>query len=611
MKFCPECDNRLRPRNGVFFCTRCDYQEQDGVISKSGSSLSDFFPFPSMRPFQKETLDKIEDALKSTKFVILEAPVGFGKSAVAVALSRNQESAHILTSTKQLQDQYSNDFRFPVVKGKSNFRCEIPKNVEQVVLDSYGSSSNLRSYREFPLASKGKCVIDWNLKDCPHYTTFEEYKTHKSKQCNKNSKCEKLKDNKLCIYYNQKWSGFRAPITVYNYPFLLSEIKYAADVPHRKLLVCDEVHDLEKQILGFSSFSIKNNVLKKFHDQIRPEDEFIIPNKGEDEPTAWIDVLYDIEDILKEFSTLPAYKEIDQDQTAISKEMLKDLESFVDDLKRDPSNWVINNSKKLSNNSIEEITFQPIHVGDYTFPLFNVADSILLMSATVFSKERLCTELGISINEASFIQISESTFPVEHRPIFAMNTAKLNRETMNAALPKITQMIDRIMHHHKYDRGIVHTTSYNQTNYILQKIPEPNKKRLKTTEGNSNRTELMKKHDSSDASVLISPSLHQGIDLKDESSRFQIIMKVPYPDLSQKRTKIKLQRDREWYDWQTALRLVQTYGRSVRSEDDYATTYILDTNFTQFVQKNRNLFPTFFLEALRNNSQALPSITDY
>ena len=594
MKFCPECDSRLRPVKGVFSCTRCDYREHDGTISNSGSSLSDFFPFPSMRPFQKETLDKIEESLKTTKFVILEAPVGFGKSAVAVALSRNQESAHILTSTKQLQDQYLLDFKFPVVKGKSNFRCEIPN-----------------SAGKFLPVSKGKCVIDWNLKDCPHYETIEEYKAHKTKQCNRDSKCEKLKDNKLCIYYDQKWSGFRAPITVYNYPFLLSEIKYAADVPHRKLLVCDEVHDLEKQIVGFSSFSLKSSALKKFHDKVRPEDEFIIPNKGEDEPTAWIGVLADIGDILKEFSTQSVEEDIDQDQTATSKEMLKDLESFEDDLKSNPTNWVINNSKKSSDNTIEEVTFQPIHVGNYTFPLFNVADSVLLMSATVFSKERLCNALGISVNDTSFIQILESTFPVDNRPIFAMNTAKLNRETMNTALPKITQMIDQIMLHHNYDRGIIHTTSYSQTNYILQNISETNKKRLKTTEGNSNRTELMKKHDSSDASVLISPSLHQGIDLKDESSRFQIIMKVPYPDLSQKRTKIKLQRDREWYDWQTALRLVQTYGRSVRSEDDYATTYILDTNFTQFVQKNRNLFPTFFLEALRNNSQALPSITDY
>ncbi|MFC1755576.1 DEAD/DEAH box helicase family protein, partial [Thermoproteota archaeon] len=100
-----------------------------------------------MRPFQKDALDQIEEALKLTKFVIFEAPVGFGKSAVAAALCKYKETAHILTSTKQLQDQYSSDFNFPVVKGKSNFRCEIPN-----------SSGN------FLPANKGRCAVDWKLK---------------------------------------------------------------------------------------------------------------------------------------------------------------------------------------------------------------------------------------------------------------------------------------------------------------------------------------------------------------------------------------------------------------------------------------------------------------
>jgi Rad3-related DNA helicase len=83
-------------------------------------------------------------------------------------------------------------------------------------------------------------------------------------------------------------------------------------------------------------------------------------------------------------------------------------------------------------------------------------------------------------------------------------------------------------------------------------------------------------------------------------------VKVPYPDLSQRRIVVKLQRDREWYDWQTALRLVQTYGRSVRSEDDHAVTYVLDSNFTRFISMHRNLFPKFFLEALKDGMQVLP-----
>ena len=87
--------------------------------------------------------------------------------------------------------------------------------------------------------------------------------------------------------------------------------------------------------------------------------------------------------------------------------------------------------------------------------------------------------------------------------------------------------------------------------------------------------------------------------LQDELSRFQIIVKVPYPDLSDMRVKVKMEKDRRWYDWQTALRLVQTYGRSVRSKEDYADTYILDSQFIPFMRRHPTLFPKWFTEALR------------
>lgn len=91
------------------------------------------------------------------------------------------------------------------------------------------------------------------------------------------------------------------------------------------------------------------------------------------------------------------------------------------------------------------------------------------------------------------------------------------------------------------------------------------------------------------------------MDLKDDLSRFQVLVKVPYPDLSDTGVRIKLERDTMWYDWQTALRPVQMYGRSVRSETDHAATYVLDFNFTLFLDKHRELFPDYFLEALETD----------
>jgi ATP-dependent DNA helicase DinG len=162
----------------------------------------------------------------------------------------------------------------------------------------------------------------------------------------------------------------------------------------------------------------------------------------------------------------------------------------------------------------------------------------------------------------------------------------------------IAKAVDAIMDRHALERGVVHTTSYQQANYIIEHVSERNKARLVTTEGSMARSELLQTHGATGASVLISPSLYQGVDLKDDLARFQVIVKVPYSDLSDRRTQVKMQRDKGWYDLQTALRLVQTYGRSVRSETDHAVTYILDSNFPSFVSAHRELFPNYFLEAM-------------
>src|SRR5215831_1450918 len=71
--------------------------------------------------------------------------------------------------------------------------------------------------------------------------------------------------------------------------------------------------------------------------------------------------------------------------------------------------------------------------------------------------------------------------------------------------------------------------------------------------------------------------------IMDHLSRFQVITKVPYPSLGDSWIDEKRKRSEQWYSWQTGLRLVQAYGRSVRSKDDWAATYVLDSAFGNFV----------------------------
>jgi ATP-dependent DNA helicase DinG len=94
------------------------------------------------------------------------------------------------------------------------------------------------------------------------------------------------------------------------------------------------------------------------------------------------------------------------------------------------------------------------------------------------------------------------------------------------------------------------------------------------------RDEVITEHvNGTKPTVLISPSLHTGLDLKDDLSRFQIIIKIPYPNIGDRWTDEKRKIDERSYYWQTGLKLIQGYGRSIRSKEDltHNTTYVLDS----------------------------------
>jgi Rad3-related DNA helicase len=97
--------------------------------------------------------------------------------------------------------------------------------------------------------------------------------------------------------------------------------------------------------------------------------------------------------------------------------------------------------------------------------------------------------------------------------------------------------------------------------------------------------------------VLVSPSLREGVDLPDDFLRFQILTKLPYPDLGDPWTAARRARDPRWYAVETAKALIQAYGRSCRHREDQGVTYVLDAQFARFLQRYRVLLPEWLLEA--------------
>ena len=128
--------------------------------------------------------------------------------------------------------------------------------------------------------------------------------------------------------------------------------------------------------------------------------------------------------------------------------------------------------------------------------------------------------------------------------------------------------------------------------YAIQEVPNGLTRRIVT--GKQANIVTGKHLASKEPTVLLSPSMSEGVDLRDDASRFQIICKVPYPYLGVKLVTKRMHKWKWWYPLQTAKVIVQSVGRSIRSDTDHAVTYILDSNWGYFYSKHKDNFPQDF-----------------
>jgi Rad3-related DNA helicase len=285
-------------------------------------------------------------------------------------------------------------------------------------------------------------------------------------------------------------------------------------------------------------------------------------------------------------------------------EVIQDIERLtrtINNILGQPKNWIISDVHK-ENYEVTRVEMKPLDTSSYCRSVFEKCEKTLIMSATILNNAIFSKNVGLMSSDGVKFIRADSDFPSENRPIFPLNVAYLNFTNLQRSdvKIKISRAIDNIMHTHCNDKGIIHTTSYDQLYFIKENLSDQNARRLIVTDPEVERDVVIKEHtESRKPTVLISPSLHTGLDLKDNLSRFQVITKVPYPNTADRWTAAKRNNNEEWYYLQTALKLVQAYGRSVRSKEDWAKTYILDAAFGYFVRKNRNFLPDWFMSGIK------------
>jgi len=522
--------------------------------------LEQHYPFPSFRPFIKEALTEIDKAVANGKrFIILRAPTGSGKSAIGAAFAR-QNNAVILTPTKLLQNQYADTPELDkewVIFGKSNYLCGIDKfggaRVDEAICCSDA------------VTEANKRMIPWSSD--PEFWKLDQRPSKALKK--------KCAQTGACPYYSLISQIGKRPGAVLNYDLFVhtKQMPNGTGLSMGSSLAMDEAHQLIGKMRSVFGYKISNTVaLRVLGDNAA--------RKKVEEPLVWMMRL-----------VVQARAKLKKETDA---KIAGSITRFINRLDKILSMDAGNEQKFHIDDNGEEIEIKPLDFRHLKEALFYPFKHILMMSATF--PNNFCELLGITKDEAVVINIP-STFPSANRPaVLIQGMPQLNYKTILDEKHPTKIALDIVLEKHPTDKGIVHCANYkffNQLRAIYKKNP-----RFLWVDREDNKTELLERHSESKIpTILVSPSMMEGIDLKDDLARFQVLLKVPFPTLDDYTRKM-MAIFPNYYENLVITSIVQAYGRAVRSEIDHATFYLLDGSMSRLLAQHRKLFPKYLTEAL-------------
>lgn len=525
------------------------------------------------REKQIDALKKIEEAFDDGhKFVIVHADTGIGKSHLSKTLGNYSKEppamfkyavddysifgedgaecmpeesfgAYALTITKSLQDQYQNTFNNTgLLKGQSNYQCDVDDSLSVDV---------------------APCIYVPTLK----------------KECWGSCRCP---------YYNARNEMLKSQFSALNYSMFFSLPEH---LRKRQIMICDEGSELEEQLVSQFTCEVDISFLMKTNTPVTPFPSSETPEKVKewlsktnaaitksiDNYKEWFKDASNKKDHLNFSKKKGEYQKLNNLNTSVATLIATYLES----------QYIIEHLEKA-------IKFIPLKVDVLSKYLFDYADKVVILSATIIDPKAYCEALGIK--EFKYIHV-ETDFDPKKSPIYIMAKQKLNFKNMPSMLPKLMDQISGILEEHKNDKGLIHTHTQYNADYIRNKIKND---RLLFREAGVNNEMILEEHEnSSEPTVMVSPSMTYGVDLNGDLGRFQIIIKAPWLPTKDVRVEKLMKLDKAWYGDMMLKTLLQASGRITRSKDDWGTTYILDGSIFDVIQRNKGKLPKFFIERMQ------------
>ena len=528
---------------------------------------------------------------KKKPYVVLNAPTGTGKSIIGAVIADvinevkgTKLASLILMHNNALTKQYYQTFSkfgnncFLQLKGANNYQC-----------------SALSTDEPDGIINAENCAVQKFRKEGLTDIT--------SKHCNK------------CEYQILKRMKNDSENVITNFSYYFVDRQFADSFEPRDIVIWDEAHTINDAFCEHNAIYFSKDRLKKLYEELSENLK-----------------LGDLE-MFKKLKSVQQDLEAGKINETNYKQYVKTLDyvyhTAFDEAQRlcDESGYDINRYTKYSklakkyfglgckvadlltynyehifefNKDTFEATVKPIFIGNMFEQTLVHSEFNLFMSATI-SKDYITETLKLDPNQVEFIKVAPS-FPKEHKHIMFFNTQNLNYRSMqdDNTINNLCESIKLIVNTHVNEfseNGIILTPSFVVTEKIAKTIKSLKIKQLEVFEHTRGMKadELIEKFKKSKGpKIMLSPSIYEGVDLPGDHSRYQVIVKAPFPSLAEKRMKYILEHHPNIYNLLTIQKIVQGGGRSVRSIDDYAVTYILDSNAERLFNNRLNVWKDEF-----------------
>lgn len=533
----------------------------------SKSTVESLFPFDSFRENQRETIEAIIKALYDEGYsnVVLDAPVGSGKSAVITTVLRYGGDGFYVTPQRSLREQLQAD----------------------EALDPHLDS--LKARKDYHCKVSGE-----NCEECPVYTSSED-------SC--------AEQGPLCSYWSRKMSVINSDIANVTFAYLIIDSNLPVEnngqpisFGNRSKLAVDEAHNLAQQVeemhAGFklSPFLLPTPVFNN------------ATNTASYDANMYEDVKTEVNTILQRCldyigDTVPMEMSPEQKSCHQIAEKIKWMHEEI----ANGNPWVADvDSVPYAGGYEKVIQLRPINVSSFLRNfVWDRAEKRIISTATLpyrGNPEIWLRKVGLDPNDTKVINVS-MTFPVENRPIHTSSmVASMSGGGFEDNLDDVLEEMNKIAERHYNEKGLVHTASYPRAQLIADNTNEKDYPYLHNNLYVHNQDRdpdvQIEEWQESDYDMMLSPSMAEGVDLKDDKCRFQMLAKVPYPPRDSRLEYVLNNEDWGWMEMyeRTLIRIVQSYGRAVRSKTDHADYYVLDEDLNKILKKRQA--PDWFLEAI-------------